>query len=346
MEHVPARKLIESANHYQKLFESSQDGILILDFESGKIEDANPYITKITGFSKSELIGKQLWEVGAFTDKVAALAAFKVLSDSGYIRYKNLPLISKLGDVLQVEFISNVYDLDHHRIIQCQIRDISKEKEMDRLLSNYKDSASQSLTEMAAAFSLLIEQRDSYTAGHQHRVAKLVAAIGQELNLEPHVIEGLEFSASIHDIGKIGIPTEILTKPDALNSFEIAMLRNHAQAGFNVIKHINFPWPVAQTVLQHHERMDGSGYPNQIRGTEIILEARILAVADTVEAMCGRRPYRLAPGLRAALETIKRSSGVMYDAIVVDACTRVFENGFSFNGSSINSAEMRDIDHL
>jgi PAS domain S-box-containing protein len=319
---------------------------LILSYESGKIEKANPYIVQLTGYSQDELLGKQLWEIGALTDKVAALAAFKVLSDRGFIRYKNLPLTSKSGEVLQVEFISNVYDLDHHAIIQCLIRDISKERETDQLMNKYKDQVSQGLEQMVDAFSLLIGQRDSFTAGHQHRVAKLVGAIGKELKLHPHVIQGLEFAARIHDIGKMGIPTEILTKPDALNSFEIAMLRNHVQAGFNVIKHMRFPWPIAQTVLQHHERMDGSGYPNQIQGSDIILEARILGVADTVEAMCSQRPYRKTPGQSAALEMLIRLSGVRFDAEIVDACIKVFENGFSFDESGADHAQTLRSEHL
>ena len=346
MEKKSNKQTTETANLYKHLFESSQDGILILDFESGKIEQANPYIVQVTGYSLDELIGKQLWEIGAFTDKVAALAAFKVLSDRGYIRYKNLPLTAKSGEILEVEFISNVYDLDHHPIIQCLIRDISKEQETDRLMNKYKDQISEGLEQTVDAFSLLIGQRDSFTAGHQHRVAKLVDAIGKELHLHPHVIQGLAFAARIHDIGKMGIPTEILTKPDVLNSFEIAMLRNHVQAGFNVIKHMRFPWPIAQTILQHHERIDGSGYPNQIRGSDIILEARILGVADTVEAMCSQRPYRKTPGQSAALEMIIRLSGVRFDPEVVDACVKVFENGFSFDSSGADWAETLRSEHL
>jgi len=323
--------LVESAHYFQRLFDASQDGILVLDFATGTIENANPFILKLLGFSREELIGKQLWEIGAILDKDAALAAFKVLKGHGYIRYNNLPLLSKAGEVIEVEFISNVYDLDHHPIIQCLIRDMAKQKAADLVLQEYRKDVCASFEEMSGAFSSLIEKRDSYTAGHQVRVAHLAAAIGGELKLAPHMIDGIRFAAKIHDIGKMAVPTEILTKPGALSTFEIAMLRNHAQAGFDVVKNMNFPWPVAQTILQHHERLDGSGYPNQLKDGEIIIEARVLAVADTVEAMSSRRPYRQTPGLEIALETIQAGKGVIFDAEVVDACIKVFREGFEFD---------------
>ncbi len=286
-------KIIELAHHFEKLFRASQDGILILNFETGKIEDAYPAIIKLLGYSRSELLGKELWEIGAITDKEAALAAYKVLKNHGHVRYSDLPLQTKAGAMLNMEFLSNAYDLDHHSIIQCLIRDISKIKEDDRLLTEYRNAASVGFEEMANAFASLIEQRDSYTSGHQQNVAALSVAIAKELKIHPHVVEGLRFSARIHDIGKMAIPAEILTKPTTLNPFEIAMLRNHAQAGYDVVKNIKFPWPVAQTILQHHERINGTGYPNNLKGSDIIIEARILSVADTIEAMTGRRPYRL-----------------------------------------------------
>jgi len=130
----------------------------------------------------------------------------------------------------------------------------------------------------------------------------------------------------------MGVPIEILSKPGKLDSFEIAILRNHAKAGFDVVKNMKFPWPIAQTILQHHERLDGSGYPNKNSDGEIIYDARILAVADTVEAMSSRRPYRATPGVEAALETIKAGSGTLFDEDIVHACLKVFESGFQFDG--------------
>ncbi len=343
IQHNPS--ILEAAHRFQKLFETSQDGILLLDLETAKIEEANPFIIDLLGFSREELIGKELWEIGAIVDKEAALAAFKVLKGHGCIRYNNLPLVSKSGKIVEVEFISNVYDLDHHPVIQCLIRDIAKQKEAQRILTEYKDVVSVSFEEMAHAFSILIEKRDSYTASHQIRVAKLAVAIAEKLNLDSFVVDGIRFAAEIHDIGKMGVPMEILSKPGNLNNFEVAMLRNHAQTGYDVIKYMKFPWPVAQIILQHHERLDGSGYPNQIVDGDIIYEARILAVADTVEAMSSRRPYRATPGLEAALKTIKAGSDILFDADVVNACLKVFEDGFQFD-TGLPPNKSHDTEHL
>lgn len=328
----PLKTSGSAAVRYQNLFDASQDGILILSFDTGAIENANPFISTLLGFSKEELLGKKLWEIGTVLDRDAALAAFKVLKGHGYIRYNNLPLISKTGKVIEVEFIANVYDLDHHPIIQCLIRDIEKQKNAERVLAEYQDLVAVSFEEMANTFSALVEKRDSFTAGHQIRVAKLALAIGVALKCEPHMLDGISFAAKIHDIGKMSVPIEILTKPNALNDFEVAVLRNHAQVGFDVVKNMKFPWPIAEAILQYHERLNGSGYPNQIKNGEIIFEARVLAVADTVEAMSSHRPYRSTPGLDAALDTIKAGSGTLFDPLVVNACIQVFKDGFKFNG--------------
>lgn len=334
----------ELALRYQNLFQASQDGILTLDYKTGKIESANPLILKLLGFTEWELVGKELWEIGAILDKEAALGTYKVLKSHGHVRYNNLPLLNKAGGKIQVEFICNVYELDHHPIIQCLIRDLSKEQEAELIIAKYKDAVSTGFDEIANAFSTLMATRDSYTAGHQIRVARLVKAIGEQMQLDPNVIKGIHFAATIHDLGKMGVPSEILSKPGTLSTFEISMLRNHAKAGYDVVKHMQFPWPVAQTILQHHERLDGSGYPYQLRGSDIILEARILAVADTVEAMSNQRPYRTTPGLDNALQTIRAGRGVLFDSDVVDACLKVFAAGFKFDGAT--ATKSHETEHL
>jgi putative nucleotidyltransferase with HDIG domain len=187
------------------------------------------------------------------------------------------------------------------------------------------------MSEIVDVLSAMIEERDPYTAGHQARVANLSVAIATELQLLPHNIEGIRLSALVHDIGKFSIPAQVLMKPTKLTSFEIAMLRNHVQAGYDVLKHVHFPWPVAQIVLQHHERLDGSGYPNSLKGDSISDDARILAVADTVDAMVGARPYRAAFSIDEALHTLEAGIGTMYDERMVKACVKVFkENHYTF----------------
>jgi PAS domain S-box-containing protein/putative nucleotidyltransferase with HDIG domain len=180
------------------------------------------------------------------------------------------------------------------------------------------------LEDTVLAIAATAEMRDPYTAGHERRVADLAAAIAREMGLAERAIEGLRFGAMIHDLGKMKIPAEILVKPTRLSPIEYELIKGHALAGFDILKDISFPWPVAQMVRQHHERLDGSGYPDGLKDGAILLEARILAVADTVEAMSSHRPYRPGLGIEKALEEIARGRDVLYDARAVDACTRLF----------------------
>lgn len=189
------------------------------------------------------------------------------------------------------------------------------------------------LKETVEAISATVEIRDPYTAGHQRRVAELGAAIGRKLNLEPHRLEGLYMGGLIHDIGKLQVPSEILTRPGRLSELEFNMIQIHPQAGHDIVKDVSFPWPVADMILQHHERLDGSGYPQGLRGDQILLESRILAIADVVEAMASHRPYRAGLGIEAALAEIEDNAGVLYDREAVAACASLFrEEGFQWDG--------------
>lgn len=190
------------------------------------------------------------------------------------------------------------------------------------------------LFDFITALASTVEIRDPYTAGHQRRVAELAAAIGVELGLAQERIDGLRLAGVVHDFGKIQVPAEILSKPTVLNELEYAIVQQHAQTAYDILKGIAFPWPIAEFVLQHHERLDGSGYPRGLKGDSILLEARILAVADVVEAMMSHRPYRASLGEEATLQEITRQRGVTYDTAVVDACLRLFrERGFQFSTS-------------
>jgi len=177
-----------------------------------------------------------------------------------------------------------------------------------------------------------IELKDPYTAGHQRRVTQLACAIAREMGLAEEQIEGIRMAGLVHDIGKMTIPAEILSNPGRLNDLQYGLIRAHPQVGHDILRQaIEFPWPLAGIVLQHHERMDGSGYPAGLSGEEIMLEARVLAVADVVEAMASHRPYRPARGVDMALEEISKNRGILYDPEVVDACLQLFtEKGFEF----------------
>jgi putative nucleotidyltransferase with HDIG domain len=172
-----------------------------------------------------------------------------------------------------------------------------------------------------------VERGDPCTSGHQRRVSELAQAIATEMGLSPQRVEGIRIAGSVHDIGKIFIPGAVLTKPGRIDELERIIVNDHARVGFDLLKDIKLPWPVADIVHQHHERLDGSGYPRQLRGAEILLEARILAVADVVEAVCSPRPYRAALGLESAIEEISRNKDRLYDSEVVEACLRVFSHG-------------------
>jgi HD-GYP domain-containing protein (c-di-GMP phosphodiesterase class II) len=176
------------------------------------------------------------------------------------------------------------------------------------------------------------ESRDPYTAGHQRRVTQLAVAIGEELGLSVEQIETIRFASAIHDIGKLSVPGEILSKPSALAPLEMALVRQHPELGATILRSVETPWPLAEVILQHHERLDGSGYPYGLTADQICIEARVMAVADVVEAMANHRPYRPALGLDRALREVENNAGVLYDAAVVAACGRVFrQGGFSLS---------------
>jgi putative two-component system response regulator len=178
---------------------------------------------------------------------------------------------------------------------------------------------------------MAIETKDPYTAGHQRRATDLAIAIATDMDLSQDIIEGIRMTGAIHDIGKIPIPVEVLSKPSKLSTTEYSLIKEHARHGYEILKDVESPWPLAEMAHQHHERINGSGYPLGLKGKDILLEARILAVADVVEAMASFRPYRPVPGIDAALEEIEKNAGVLYERAVVKACLRLFrEKGFMF----------------
>ena len=174
-----------------------------------------------------------------------------------------------------------------------------------------------------------VEMRDPYTAGHQLRVADLACAIATEMGLAQETIEGIRMAGIIHDIGKLSIPAEILSKPTKLTTIEFSLIKEHSRSGYEMLKDVESPWPLAEIVYQHHERINGSGYPRNLKGDEILMEARIMAVADVVEAMASYRPYRPALGIDVALAEIEKNKGTFFDDAVADACLRLFrEKGY------------------
>ena len=201
------------------------------------------------------------------------------------------------------------------------------EKQLQDTLGSLRKAVGATIQVMVSA----VEARDPYTAGHQLRSADIARAIATEMGLSQDRIDGIRIAGSVHDIGKLSIPAEILSKPTKLSELEFSLIKEHVLSGYEILKNVESPWPLAQIVYQHHERMDGSGYPRHLKGEEILMDARILAVADVVEAMSSNRPYRPALGEDAALKEIENNRGTLYDTGAVDACLRVFrEKDFHF----------------
>ncbi len=212
------------------------------------------------------------------------------------------------------------------------VRDITYRVEAQKTIEESLRNLQKALNGTVKALANTLASKDPYTAGHQRRVVQLACALAQELGESPHYIEGMRVMGFLHDLGKIAVPGEILNKPSKLNEYEFNLIKIHSQAGYDILKAIDFPWPVALAVLQHHERLDGSGYPHGLLGHDIIMEAKILAVADVVEAIASHRPYRPALGLDYAMTEISQHQGVRYDPDVVQACLRLLsEKAFTFH---------------
>ena len=210
-------------------------------------------------------------------------------------------------------------------------KDITVQRKEEQELKQTHQKLKKTMDAAIDTMSRIIEAKDPYTSGHQHRVCQLVVPLARELVLSKDRIEGIRVASLIHDIGKISVPTEILSKSTTLSDLEFSLIKEHSQTGYDILKSIDFSYPVAQIVLQHHERLNGSGYPNHLKGDKILLEAKIIGIADVVEAMSSYRPYRPALGIDAALEEITKYKGVLYDRKVVDVCLKLFkEKGFKF----------------
>ncbi len=235
----------------------------------------------------------------------------------------------------------NAFDTEENRLL-VELADnlafgivaLRTRAERDRIAhahAHHAEILQRSLEQSIQVIADTVGARDPYTAGHQRRVAELAVAIGRELGLPENKIHGIHLAAVIHDLGKIHVPAEILSKPGKLSEIELMLIKTHPQDGYDILKDVNFPWPIADIVRQHHEKLDGSGYPQGLKGAQILLESRIMAVADVVEAMSSHRPYRAALGIEIALTEIERGRGSAYDPAVADACLKLFREGrFAF----------------
>ena len=334
--HKVESKLKQSERWLATTLRSIGDGVIATDAK-GCVVFMNPVAEALTGWKQEEAWGRDLTKVFNIIDeethKVTETPATKAIREGVVLGLANHTLIPRDGTEIPIDDSAAPIRDDKGNVsgVVLVFRDITERKRAEEELQQTFEKLQRTLEGTVHALTATAERRDPYTAGHQQRVTRLACAIAQEMGFPEEQIEGIRVAGLIHDIGKINVPAEILSKPGVLNEIEYPLIKAHPQTGHDILKTIEFPWPVAQIVLQHHERMDGSGYPAGLSGEEIIPEARILGVADVVEAMASHRPYRPARGLDKALEEISQNRGVLYDPEVVDACLKLFtEKGFTF----------------
>ena len=330
-EDITERKRAESELKLkERLLDSASDSIFLYDLEGNflYINEA-AYITR--WYRKEELLSLGAWalktpEAAVYQDNVLRelWANGELIFESEHRR--------KDGSVIPVEIFARVLAVEGRELILSVARDITERKQAETQVRQGLDSLRRALQGTVVALANTVEIKDPYTAGHQRRVAQLSCAMARELGWSPDRVEGIQVLCFLHDMGKIAVPAEILNKPGKISPTEFSLIKVHPQVGYDILKDIAFPWPVAQGVLQHHERLDGSGYPSGLTAGEITPEAKILAVADVVEAMASHRPYRPALGIDQALEEITQNRGKLYDPDAVDVCVRLLtEKDFRFD---------------
>ncbi len=308
LRHVEQRA-VETELQFKRLVEQQVAGIVILR-QDGSLGYVNPRFAAMLGYSARDVTGQPMAAFLAERDNSRMTARIRaLLTGEAQSAPNRFAIRTRSGDILDVLGQAATVTWDGKPALICVIIDHSEQRRIERAMQHTIE-----------ALGGMVELRDPYTAGHQRRVAKLACAIAEKLEMTESQIDGLRVASAVHDIGKIQVPSEILNKPGPLSAVEYQIVQQHAEAGFSILKGIEFPWPVAEVVLQHHERLEGSGYPRGLTGDAILPEAKVLAVADVVDSMTAHRPYREQRGLKAALEEIESQKGKLYDPAAVDTC--------------------------
>ncbi|MGP8152942.1 MAG: HD domain-containing phosphohydrolase [Smithella sp.] len=325
--------LRQSEEKYRNILESIQEGYFELDL-AGNYTFANDAECRNIGYSREELIGMNNRQYQDETTVQKMYQRFRRLYETGEpIKVFDIEIIRKNGTKAFNEISASlIRDAEGKPIgFQGISRDITDRKQAEEQIHQTLDRLKKAIGTTIQVLASAVESRDPYTAGHQKRVADLARAIATEMGLPHDTIEGIQMAGSIHDIGKLSVPAEILSKPTKLTDLEFSLIKEHSRNGYEMLKDVDSPWPLAQIVYQHHECMNGSGYPRNLKGEEILMESRILTVADIVEAMASHRPYRPTLGIEPALEEIEKNKGILYDDIVADTCLKLFrEKDYQF----------------
>ena len=329
-----------SAEWLHLLVESALDAVITMD-SGGRIIAFNPAAENIFGHSREKVIGKRVSDL-------LIPPKFRTFHEKGlreHLRTGAQKIIGKRiqvtalradGDEFPIELEVVTVKESSNPVFMAYIRDISERiLAFEEKIDNYK-KIKKILLQTVLAVSKALEIRDPYTAGHQKRVAHLATAMAQELQLDEERIEGIFFGALIHDIGKIAIPAEILTRPGKLSREDEYYLKTHCIKGYEILKAIEYPWPIAEIALQHHEHLDGSGYPQGLTGSNILIEAKIISIADVVEALTSHRPYRPAISLEEALFIIRSKAGRWFDKKAVMACLSLFKRGYRIDDADFS----------
>jgi len=331
----------ESQRRLADTIESLPDATMVIDRE-GKVLYWNREMVEMTGFLASDMVGHGDYEYALPFYGIRRPILIDMIVDSR-VRFDNqYTYVHKEGKVLFTETKTGKLK-GKERILWGRatplfntrgqivgaiesVRDITDRKEAEDDLKRSHERLEAIFSGTVSALAVTTEKRDQYTAGHQHRVATLACAIAKEMGLSAKMIDDIKIAGTLHDIGKLYVPLDILSQTGKLTEIEQLFVKTHPAAGYDIVKSIPFDGPIAEIILEHHERLDGSGYPRGIKGDEILLEAKVLSVADVVEAMASHRPYRPALGIDKALDEIQRNSGHLYDETAVNACVRVIKN--------------------
>ncbi len=324
--------LQEQKAYFERLFESSPEAVVVT-LNDGKVLQVNNAFTDMFGYTLEEAIGKGIDELIAADDLLnEATECTKQVANGKDIQLETKRR-TKSGKLLDVSILGTPIIIEGQQVAVYGIyRDITDRKRAEDELKASSERLQKLIEDTVNVLANVVELRDPYTAGHQHNVAQLGIAIAEEMKFPSDMIEDIRIGGIVHDIGKIKVSIRILNKSEMLTDKEWEQIKLHPKVGYNLLKDLDFPWQVAKMVLQHHERFDGSGYPNGLKNDDILMEARILAVADVVEAMVNDRPYRQSLGLEIAIEEIEDNKGILYDPNVVENAVRILKNGtFVFN---------------
>ena len=316
-----------SEEKYRSIFENAVEGIFQATPE-GQFISVNPALASMIGYDSPEAMIKDVTNVGKqlYVNPEERVRYKKILEEQGTIKGFEVKHYKKDKSKIWVSINARTVKDEAGKVslYEGTIEDITSRKLSEEKLRK-------SLAGTIQALSSTVETRDPYTAGHQRKASNLARTIAQEMGLSDDTVDTIRMAGIIHDIGKISVPAEILSKPGKLSDIEFSLIKAHSQTGYDILKDVGLPYPIAEIVLQHHERLDGSGYPKGLKSDQILLEARIISVADVVEAISSHRPYRPGLGIDVALEEIEKNKGILYDEKVVEACLRLFgEKGFEF----------------